>query len=74
MFGIKKISAYSLFAIAITGLHATADFIIIAYFIKSYREHVKSLIIKFLSKFGVKITPQPLFSLGPTTVSSSVRI
>uniref|UniRef100_A0A7E4VCP9 Serpentine Receptor, class H n=1 Tax=Panagrellus redivivus TaxID=6233 RepID=A0A7E4VCP9_PANRE len=73
MSGWKQVSSFSLIAISFTGLHAATDFFITTYFIKSYREHVKSLVFKLLRKFGIKISLEQTSVFGPATVSSAIK-
>uniref|UniRef100_A0A7E4UMJ3 HTTM domain-containing protein n=1 Tax=Panagrellus redivivus TaxID=6233 RepID=A0A7E4UMJ3_PANRE len=56
LFGVTWVSAFSLFAIAVIGTHAFVDFIVLTYFIKSYREYVKGLFNKLRAKLGFKVT------------------
>uniref|UniRef100_A0A7E4W953 Serpentine Receptor, class H n=1 Tax=Panagrellus redivivus TaxID=6233 RepID=A0A7E4W953_PANRE len=69
LFGFRWISSFSLVAISILGMHALADFIVLCYFIKSYREYVKSLYKKLRLKLGLTVTESHLFVRSPTTVS-----
>uniref|UniRef100_A0A7E4W6P4 G protein-coupled receptor n=1 Tax=Panagrellus redivivus TaxID=6233 RepID=A0A7E4W6P4_PANRE len=58
LFGCRYVPQVSLVALAILGTHAFVDFCVLSYFIRSYREHVKSCYnaVKLKLRFKVKIT------------------
>uniref|UniRef100_A0A7E4ZXU2 Serpentine Receptor, class H n=1 Tax=Panagrellus redivivus TaxID=6233 RepID=A0A7E4ZXU2_PANRE len=74
-FGVPWVSGVSLVAFTITGTHAIADFFVLSYFIKSYRQYVKELINKVRKRFGAKIEPMPaqLFATS-SGVPSSIHL
>uniref|UniRef100_A0A7E4WB26 Serpentine Receptor, class T n=1 Tax=Panagrellus redivivus TaxID=6233 RepID=A0A7E4WB26_PANRE len=70
VFGVKWISSVTVFAIAILGMHAMADFLVLIWFIKAYREYVKTLIRKLRLKLGFGVTKSSQFSPGPVSMSA----
>uniref|UniRef100_A0A7E4ZQ65 Serpentine Receptor, class T n=1 Tax=Panagrellus redivivus TaxID=6233 RepID=A0A7E4ZQ65_PANRE len=76
LFGVTWVSAFSLFAIAVIGIHPIADFIVLTFYIKSYREYVKNLLKKGLLKVGfkVKTAPAQFLPASSTGIHSSFAI
>uniref|UniRef100_A0A7E4W967 Serpentine Receptor, class H n=1 Tax=Panagrellus redivivus TaxID=6233 RepID=A0A7E4W967_PANRE len=69
LFGFRYMSKISLVALAILGTHAFFDFFVLSYFIRSYREHVKSCYNAVKMKLGFKVELPIVTPLGPSTVS-----
>uniref|UniRef100_A0A7E4V1G6 G_PROTEIN_RECEP_F1_2 domain-containing protein n=1 Tax=Panagrellus redivivus TaxID=6233 RepID=A0A7E4V1G6_PANRE len=69
LFGFKQMPVFSLIAIAILGTHAFVDFCVLSYFVRSYREYIKSLVNKVKKKLGLKVKEVVLTQVAPSTSS-----